>query len=433
MKYTVKEVLQFVEENDVKFVRLVFFDIFGVKKNVSILSSELENAFRYGAPIAAANIDGFDFRQMKDLRIYPDPNTLKILTWRPQQGAVVRLLCDIRSSPDGKNFDGDVRNVLKSAVEKAKKMDFSCTAGLACQFYLFQMNDNGEPTKIPHDSAGYLDVAPLDKGENVRRQICLTLEQMDIPPLSSHHENGPGQNEIDFVHRDLLSAADDYYTFKSVVKTAAASNGLYASFMPKPLSGKSGSGMHINLKLSKFGENIFSDNGGKPDGLTKAGRSFLAGVLRRSAEMAIFFNPILNSYERFSSSEAPKAIGWGYYDLKRIIRVLENGTERARMDYRCPDPSCNLYLAFSLLIHAGLEGIEDGLELKPFETGETLETLPSSLEKALFLAENSEFIHKNLPELIAEHYITIKKQRLNLFLNNSQLRLENEERYFRMI
>lgn len=433
MRYTVKEVLQFVEENDVKFVRLVFFDIFGVKKNVSILSSELENAFRFGTPISAASIGGFGNSESCDLRIFPDPNTLKVLTWRPQQGAVVRLLCDIRQFPDGKIFDGDVRKVLKDAVEKARKMDLVCTAGLACQFYLFQLDDNGHPTHIPYDKAGYLDVAPLDKGENVRRQICLTMEQMDISPLSSHHESGPGQNEINFIHSDLLSSADDYYTFKSVVKTAAASNGLFASFMPKPLLKESGSGMHINLEIKNFGKNIFAGSSEENSSITKIGRSFIAGVLRRSAEMTVFFNPISNSYARFSSAEAPCAIGWGYYDLKRIVRILENGTERARMDYRSPDPSCNLYIAFSLLLLSGLEGIKDNLVLEEWSMNDILSPLPGSLDEAIKLAENSEFIKNNLPETIFENYIKLKNESVKKALESAENRHQQEERYFEII
>lgn len=431
MNYTVKEVLQFVEGNDVKFVRLVFFDIFGVKKNISIMSGELKSAFEKGALVSSSNVCGFDGADSSDLLLFPDPNTLKVLTWRPQQGAVVRLLCDIRHQ-DGRPFQADVRKVLKKAVQKTKEMGFTCMAGLSCEFYLFKMDDDGNPTRIPHDNAGYLDVAPLDKGENVRRLICLTLEDMDIIPLSSHHEDGPGQNEIDFKHSDLLSAADDYYTFKSVVKMSATANGLYASFMPKPLSDKSGSGMHINVVLKEYDENIFTDKG---RGMSKKAKSFIAGVLRRAAEMTVFFNPLSNSYARFGAYEAPGTIDWSYGNTQTLIRLLMPKTDRARVDFRSPDPSCNLYLGFALLVYAGLEGIEDGLELcEPDETGEgTAEKLPQSLAQAIELARNSEFIRKCLPEQIFENYINIKTREMNASLQSAEYRQQQEERYFEII
>ena len=432
VRYTVKEVLQFVEGNDVKFVRLVFFDIFGVKKNISIMASELASAFKNGAHVSASNVAGFDNDIGSDLLLFPDPNTLRVLTWRPQQGAVVRLLCDIRHT-DGRAFEGDVRTVLKKAVEKTKSLGYETTAGLACEFYLFRLDDDGNPTRLPQDKAGYLDVAPLDKGENVRRQICLTMEEMDIIPLSSHHENGPGQNEIDFKHSDLLSAADDYFTFKSVVKTAAAANGLYASFMPKPLADKSGSGMHINLVLKQYGENIFKDDG---NGLSKTAKSFIAGVMRRAAEMTVFFNPLSNSYARFGAYEAPIDIDWSYGNHKSLIRLLMPETERARVDFRSPDPACNPYVCFALLVYAGLEGIRDELELcEPHEKGnaEITQKLPQSLAQAVELAGKSEFVKKCLPELIYRNFIDMKTQEAEKSQQSAEHRQSQDDRYFEII
>ncbi len=439
LKYTVKEVLQFVEENDVKFVRLMFFDIFGVKKNISIMAQELESVFEHGAHIVVSKIDGFSRIVNTDLLLFPDPTTLKVLPWRPQQGRVVRLFCEVRNQ-DGTPFEGDSRRVLKKAVEKAEQMGFNCKIGLACEFYLFRADDNGNPTRIPHDNAGYLDVAPLDKGENVRRQICLTLEQMDIDPLSSHHENGPGQNEIVFKHSDALSAADDFMTFKTVVKNVAAANGLYASFMPKPLMDKSGSSMKIDILLKKYGFNIFKANG---NGISDTARSFIAGVLKHSAEMTAFFNPLSNSYARFGSYEAPNEINWSYHNLYTLIRLPAINTDRARMEYRSPDPSCNPYLAFALLIYAGLEGVEDGLELcEPSNTalfaGDNTETstderLPQSLAQAIEKAKDSEFIQNHLPEMIFSNYIDIKTESVNKSLKSAELRQQQENRYFEII
>lgn len=433
MKYTVKEVLQFVEENDVKFVRLMFFDIFGVKKNISIMAQELESAFERGAHIVASTINGFKNEDSTDLLLFPDPTTLKVLPWRPQQGRVVRLFCDIKNQ-DGTPFEGDVRNILKKAVEKTEEMGFRCKVGLACEFYLFKSDDDGYPTRIPQDNAGYLDVAPLDKGENVRRQICLTLEQMEIEPLSSHHENGPGQNEIDFKHSDLLSAADNFMTFKTVVKNAAAANGLYASFMPKPLMDKSGSGMHIDILLEKYGFNIFKNKG---EGLSDDAKSFIAGVLRRSAEMTVFFNPLSNSYARFGMYEAPCGIDWSYNSLDTLIRLPEMKRNSARMEYRSPDPSCNPYIAFALLIYAGLEGIEEKLELCPPSAASSSDDssphLPESLAKAISIAKKSDFIKEHLPKMIFDNYISIKSEEVNCSLQSAELRQQQEDRYFEII
>lgn len=433
MKYTVKEVLQFVEENDVKFVRLMFFDIFGVKKNISIMAQELESAFERGAHIVASTINGFKNEDSTDLLLFPDPTTLKVLPWRPQQGRVVRLFCDIKNQ-DGTPFEGDVRNILKKAVEKTEEMGFRCKVGLACEFYLFKSDDDGYPTRIPQDNAGYLDVAPLDKGENVRRQICLTLEQMEIEPLSSHHENGPGQNEIDFKHSDLLSAADNFMTFKTVVKNAAAANGLYASFMPKPLMDKSGSGMHIDILLEKYGFNIFKNKG---EGLSDDAKSFIAGVLRRSAEMTVFFNPLSNSYARFGMYEAPCGIDWSYNSLDTLIRLPEMKRNSARMEYRSPDPSCNPYIAFALLIYAGLEGIEEKLELCPPSAARSSDDssphLPESLAKAISIAKKSDFIKEHLPKMIFDNYISIKSEEVNCSLQSAELRQQQEDRYFEII
>ncbi len=429
LKYTVKDVLQFVEENDVKFIRLVFFDIFGVMKNISIMSHELKRAFERGVQIITSNIDGFEGTGC-DLLLFPDPTTLKILPWRPQQARVARLLCDIRR-PDGAVFEGNVRNVLKRAVDIADDMGFKCRAGLSCEFYLFRLDDNGKPTRIPHDNAGYLDIAPLDRGENIRRQICLSLEQMEINPLRSHHENGPGQNQIDFRHSDLLSAADDFVTFKAVVKAVAQLNELFASFLPKPLADNSGSGMHINLILKKNGENIFQESG---NGMSEDARHFIAGVLKHSAEMTVFFNPLPNSYLRFGSFKAPDTVDWSYHDLNPLVRLPDVRTDRARMDFRSPDASCNPYLAFALLMYAGLDGVENKYELQPEASySSNPDFLPQSLQQACELARNSSFIKHCLPEMIYENYLDIVSDTVNRSLQGEEFTRQFEERYFEII
>jgi len=416
MTYTMEEVLEFVRENDIKFIRLAFCDILGVQKNISIMPDELEKAFKFGKSFDASAISGFMNVEKSDLFLYPDPVTLHILPWRPQQGRVIRFFCDIKY-PDRSAFEGDTRNILKQAVKRAKDMGYECMIGAECEFYLFETDENGKPTDIPFDSGGYLDISPLDKCENVRREICLTLEQMGIKPESSHHEQGPGQNEIDFKYSDALEAADNFVTFKSVVKAIAERNGLFASFMPKPILNESGSGLHINLSLSKKGENIFKNT---RDGLCGEPGQFLAGVLDRILDITAFSNPIPNSYARFGKFEAPRYLSWSYENRSQLIRIPASSNEYTRMELRSPDPSCNPYLVFALIIHAGLDGIEKGLEPpKPVdfnmykasrEVLDNLKALPDNLGQALDIAAESEFIRRILPEATLQKYMTLKSE-----------------------
>ena len=429
MKHTAEDVLRFVEENDVKFVRLAFFDVFGVMKNISVMSSELKRAFEHGVSIVPSSIDGFEGAGT-DLMLFPDPDTLRILPWRPHNGKVVRLLCDIKK-PDGTDFGGDVRKALKTAVEHAKEAGLTIRAGLSCEFYLCMLDENGKPTRTPHDNAGYLDISPLDKGENIRRQICLTLEEMGIRPLSSHHENGPGQNEIDFRHSDVLSAADDFVTFKTVVKTAAQAEGLYASFLPKPLMDKSGSGMHINLYVQDSEGNLFQH--GK-DGMKKTAQHFIAGILHHASQITVFFNPIPNSYARFGLFKAPDTIDWSYQNLNPLIRLPESDAETARMDFRSPDPSCNPYLAFTMLIEAGLDGVRKEMPLPPSASAASnAEFLPETLKQASEIARNSEFVKEILPPMIFNNYLDIITDTVIRSGQGGELKRQMEERYFEII
>jgi glutamine synthetase len=401
MTYTIKEVLQSVKENDVKFIRLAFCDLLGVQKNISIMPDELDRAFETGISFDASAISGFMNVEKSDLFLYPDPGTLSILPWRPQQGRVVRFFCDIRH-PDKRDFEGNTRNILRQAIQRAEKMGYICRIGAECEFYLFKTDENGNPTDIPYDNGSYLDIAPLDKCENVRREICLTLEQMGIKPESSHHEQGPGQNEIDFRYSDALTAADDFITFKSVVKAISAINGLFASFMPKPVMDKSGNGLHINLSLLKNNFNIF--NSGNSDYSSYA-ESFIAGVLDKISDITAFANPLVNSYARFGSFEAPKYISWSHQNRSQLIRIPAATGEYARMELRSPDPSCNPYLTFALILQAGLDGIEKSLELpKPTDFNmyksskdelENIKVLPDNLKHALDILSQSDFVKNN--------------------------------------
>ena len=421
MSITVNEVLEFIKENDVKFIRLAFCDLFGNQKNISIMPDVLPEAFEHGIPFDAHAIKGFTDITESDLLLVPDPDTLSVLPWRPQQGRVVRFYCNIKK-PDGSVFWGDTREILKSVLADNRNKEYSCMVGAECEFYLFKTDEDGNPTTLPFDNGTYLDVSPIDKGENVRREICLCLEEMGITPETSHHEQGPGQNEIDFKFSDALSCADNFITFKTVVKTIAARNGLFASFSPKPIPDKSGSGLHINLSLSKNGINVFKLSN---DQHSKIAESFIAGVLQKVPEMTAFLNPIPNSYDRFGSFEAPKYVSWSYGNRSQLIRIPAAKGEKVRMELRSPDPAINPYLAFALVISAGFYGMEnelslpDGVNVDLYTADnsitDNLMMLPENMEKALKLAEKSEFIKSILGPEVLSRFIRLKTLELQAF------------------
>lgn len=419
--YTFREVMQYVSENDVKFIRLAFCDIFGTQKNISIMPRELSHAFKEGISFDASAVRGFMNVDSSDLLLFPDPTTLSILPWRPSQGCVVRFFCDIKY-PDGTPFEGDCRQVLRRTQEDIQKLGYSAKIGTECEFYLLNRDENGTPTKVPHDNASYLDIAPLDKGENVRRQICLTLEEMNLRPEASHHEQGPGQNEIDFAYDSAVAAADNLITFRSVVKTLAASNGLYATFMPKLFREHAGNGLHINLSLFQHGENVFcnSDEDHSP-----IAESFIMGILTRCYEICAFLNPLVNSYDRFGQYEAPRFITWSHQNRSQLIRIPAAHGVNTRMELRSPDPCANPYLAFTLLLRAGMEGIERGLKLcdpcnlnlydVPASLVREYDCLPSNLNEAVKAAQNSDFVHRSLPEKIIRSYLSAKTSEWNRY------------------
>lgn len=436
MNITSSEAIQFVEQNDVKFVRLAFFDVFGKMKNISIMASELPRAFESGIGFDASCVRGFTQVDESDLLLFPDPSTLTVLPWRPQQGRVVRLYCNIKH-PDGTPFEGDGRYILKKALLDAQEEGYTVQIGSECEFYLFELDENGNPTKTPHDFGGYCDVAPIDKGENVRREICLTLEEMGIMPVSSHHESGPGQNEIDFKYSNALEAADNLQTFKSVVKSVAARNGLYASFMPLPIYESFGSGLHMNISLLNNGINIFETD---PSRHSQVAESFISGILNRVREITLFLNPITNSYLRFGRGEAPEYISWSHQNRSQLVRIPAATGEFSRMELRSPDPSCNPYVAFSLLIYAGLEGIKNksvlpaptNLNLYQSLSEQTahLEKLPSSLIEAIELAKESEFIRKHLSEKVYNTYLTEKQKEWEEYNTNPDCESFENKKYF---
>ncbi len=400
MKYSKDEVIQYIHEEDVKFIRLSFCDVFGRQKNISIMPQELERAFSYGIAFDASAIAGFGDESRSDLLLHPDAETLAPLPWRPEHGRVVRMFAGI-TYPDGRPFECDTRSLLKKAISEAKAEGHSFSFGAEQEFYLFRLDADGHPTKLPYDNAGYMDIAPDDRGENIRREICLTLEQMGIQPESSHHEEGPGQNEIDFRYSDALTAADNAMTFQTIVKTVARSNGLIADFTAKPLEDKPGNGFHINVSVRSEGSDDYL-------------KYVIAGILDKISDITAFLNPTENSYARLGRSKAPAYVSWSSENRSQLIRIPAAFGEYRRAELRSPDPMANPYLAFALIIWAGMHGIKNRLELPASENlnlyKTTLEALskyrrlPQNLGAACMVASQSDFVRAHIPSSILDIY-----------------------------
>ena len=400
MKYSKEEVVQYIREEDVKFIRLAFCDVFGRQKNISVMPEEIPRAFEDGIAFDASSITGFGDETHSDLLLRPEPDTLMPLPWRPEHGRVVRMFCSI-SHPDGRPFECDTRSLLKKAVRDAREAGCRFAFSAEQEFYLFRLDEAGRPVKIPHDDAGYMDIAPDDRGENIRREICLTLEQMGIRPESSHHEEGPGQNEVDIRYTDALTAADNAMTLQTVVKTVSRQNGLWADFSAKPLKDQPGNGFHINFSVK-------SNDDADPL------KPCIAGILEKTPEMTAFLNPTENSYSRFGSHKAPVYVSWSRENRSQLVRVPAAAGEYRRAELRSPDPSVNPYLAFALVIYAGLSGINNKLTLPDpadinlytadDETLKAFRKLPENLESARKAAASSEFIISHIPAAILNIY-----------------------------
>lgn len=388
MIYTAREVYDFVRQEDVKFIRLAFCDVNGKQKNISIMPDELPRAFSDGISFDASAIKGFGDEVGSDLLLFPVPSTLNILPWRSSHGNVIRMFCSMKY-PDGTQFEKDSRMILQRAVDAAAAKGVSVQFGAEFEFYLFNTDEKGMPTDEPFDRAGYMDVAPEDRGENARREICLTLLEMGIKPESSHHEEGPGQNEIDFRYSDAMTAADNAMNFMTVVKAAAQRNGIYADFSPKPLPGESGNGLHINMSVKTA------------DGEDHT-NAFMAGILAHIKEMTAFLNPTEDSYKRLGEKKAPKYITWSPENRSQLIRIPAAKGEYRRIELRSPDPTANPYIAYALLIMAGLDGIErelnapEAVNINLYKADssvtEPLDRLPASLDEAIAVAEGSDFV-----------------------------------------
>ena len=418
--YTKQDIIQMVEEEDVEFIRLQFTDMFGMLKNVAITSSQLEKALDNQIMFDGSSIEGYARVEESDMFLHPDLDTFTIFPWRPQQGKVARIICDVYTA-DQKPFSGDPRYILKQQLEKAASMGYTFNVGPECEFFLFHQDENGQPTTLTHEKAGYFDLGPIDLGENARRDMVLTLENMGFEIEASHHEMAPAQHEIDFKYDEALTTADNIMTFKLAVKTIAKRHGLFASFMPKPRYGVPGSGMHINMSLSKNGKNIFYDEK-DPMSLSQEARYFIGGLMKHIKGMSVITNPLVNSYKRLVPGyEAPVGIAWSSINRSPLIRIPSTKGEGTRVELRNPDPSANPYLAFAVCLAAGLDGIENQIEPPKAVSGNVfelekkererlgIEPLPTSLKEAVDEFEKDEFVQGVLGTHAAEKYLEAKR------------------------
>lgn len=421
MKYTKQDVLRLVQEEDVEFIRLQFTDMFGTLKNVAITSSQLEKALDNKCMFDGSSIEGFVRIEESDMYLYPDLDTLAVFPWRPQQGKVARLICDVYR-PNGRPFEGDPRYILKRVLKEAEAMGCQFDVGPECEFFLYHTDENGQPTTVTHERAGYFDLGPVDLGENARRDMVLTLEDMGFEIEASHHEVAPAQHEIDFRYDEALTTADNIMTFKLAVKTIAKRHGLHASFMPKPKTGINGSGMHINMSLSRDGKNIFADSQ-DPIGLSREAYYFIGGLMKHIKGMCAITNPLVNSYKRLVPGfEAPVYIAWSATNRSPLIRIPAERGEGTRIELRCPDPSANPYLVLAVCLAVGMDGIKNqimppaGVDKNIFsmteeqKDAEGIDSLPNNLLEAIHEMEKDELVKRVLGEHAYERYIMAKKQ-----------------------
>lgn len=425
--YSKEDIMRLADEEDVEFIRLQFTDIFGNLKNVAVTASQLEKALNNECMFDGYAIEGFARIEESDMYLYPDYSTLEVFPWRPQQGKVARLICDVHR-PDGGPFEGDPRYILKRAIKEAADLGYTFKVGAECEFFLFHLDDNGMPTTITHEQAGYFDVGPVDFGENARRDMVLTLEDMGFVVEASHHDVAPAQHEINFCYDEALATADNIMTFKLAVKTIARRHGLHATFMPKPRYGMNGSGMHINMSLSKDGRNIFTDEKDKL-GLSLEAYYFIGGIMKHMKAMTAITNPLVNSYKRLVPGyEAPAYISWSATNRSPLIRIPAARGTGTRMELRCPDPSANPYLALAVCLRAGLDGIKNRI-LPPASVDRDIygmsaqerrergiEEIPGTLMEAIRYMEADDFVKETLGEHVFKKYIAAKKEEWNRYL-----------------
>ena len=424
--YTKQDILRLVQEEDVEFIRLQFTDIFGNLKNVAITVSQLEKALDNECMFDGSSIEGFARIEESDMYLNPDYNTFEIFPWRPQQGKVARMICDVYR-PNGEPFEGDPRYILKRAIKMAADMGYVFEVGPECEFFLFNTDENAMPTTITHEQAGYFDLGPVDFGENARRDIVLTLEDMGFVIEASHHEVAPAQHEIDFRYDEALITAENIMTVNLAVKTIAKRHGLHATFMPKPKYGVNGSGMHINMSLSKDGRNIFADKTDK-FGLSREAYFFIGGIMKHMKGMTAITNPLVNSYKRLVPGfEAPVHIAWSATNRSPLIRIPATHGTGTRIELRCPDPAANPYLALAVCLRAGLDGIAnrmmppESVDCNIFEMSREqrescgIEEIPGTLIEAIHAMEADGFIKDVLGTHTYTKYIDGKKEEWNRY------------------
>ena len=399
-----EEVLRLADEWDVKFVRLQFMDILGTPKNVAIPVDQLSKALDGEIQFDGSSIEGFVRIEESDMNLVPDPNTFVRFPWKPKEGSVARLICDVYT-PDGKPFAGCPRCQLKRIIEEAKNMGFSMNAGPEAEFFLFHTNGEGKPTLYTHDEGGYFDMSPTDLGENARRDMVLTLNEMGFEVEASHHEVAPGQHEIDFKYSDALTTADNLATFRLVVRTVAQRHGLHASFMPKPVFGINGSGMHTHQSLFKGDQNVFHDPQ-KEHELSDLAQNYIAGLLEHAQAFTAVTNPTVNSYKRLVPGyEAPVYVAWSQRNRSPLVRIPARRGQGTRVELRSPDPTCNPYLALAVMFKAGLDGIERKL------------TPPEPEDRNIYAMTASERLERNissLPESLGEALEVLSSDRVIL-------------------
>ena len=411
-RYTKNDIFRMVEEEDVEFIRLQFTDIFGVLKNIAITSSQLERALNNQCIINAEQIAGMDPEKGSDLYLRPIPDTFAILPWRPQQGKVARMICDLYC-PDGTPYKNSPRYILERVAKEAEQEGYTCYIDPECEFFLFHTDDNGMPTTVTHEKAGYLDMSPLDLGENARRDMVLTLEDMGMEVESSHHEAAPAQHEIDFSYGEVRDIADCIMTFKMAVRIVAKRHGLHATFMPKPKTEANGSGMHIQFSLIKNGENVF-ECADRPGELSEDAYYFIGGLLAHSKEMALITNPLVNSYKRLVPGyDAPTELTWTENNQNSLVRIPVTRGEGIRVELRSPDASANPYVVLAVCLAAGLDGIKN--KITPTKSSnlaaqdQQAEHLPETLKEAIDYFESSSWVKEVLGEEFCRQYVAAKK------------------------
>ena len=419
-KYSKKEILKLAEESDVKFIRLQFVDITGIIKNVAITIEQLPKALDGEIMFDGSSIEGFTRINESDMYLRPDYDTFAIFPWKTDQGNVARFMCDIYT-PDGEAFSGCPRTILKNVIKEAKELGLEMQAGPEPEFFLFERDENGEPTTKTHDQGGYFDLSPVDLGANARRDISLALEKMGFEVEAAHHEVAPGQHEIDFKYAPVLRTADNITTFKFVTKIIALEHNLHATFMPKPIYGEAGSGMHVNQSLFKDGKNIFADENDEL-GLSEEAYYYIGGILKHASAFTAITNPTINSYKRMVPGyEAPVYISWSTQNRSALVRVPSARGKGTRLEVRSPDPSSNPYLAMAVMLKAGLDGIKNKIKPEKQETdnifamssktinNKGIKTLPTSIMEAVAELKNDEVIKGVLGEHAFEHFLKAKE------------------------